>query len=491
MQQGIRQVIYVVCVLLFLLGTGCSTVVTSSKQKAPMMEQFVAGNATGALELAQKKHVDTSGTVDELVWLLECGSLQFYLGQYQAALDSFRLCEELIEEYDERAMVSLTDAGTETLALLSNENALPYRGWCRDRVALGIFKSLAYLGVGREEAFRAQVKRLRQEHQKIQEDFQKFFDKEQERVEEESVKHRDEAKRAAGTEYLTDPRNEAYATSMAETEEVAHRGYGDFLNPASLFLSGLALMRDGSWDNARIEFERLYKALPNNQYAKQYYVTALRRAGRPSPAALLKVQPFPFPLERNCVFVLFAHDMCASFEEMAVYYPLMIAWPICVYHPAVMPNLTVEADGVNYPALPLADMDAILAQEFHRRMPARIVRTLMYALIKEAAYIATMESMNRSMNNHGSSSQGAAMFATAVAYKTYQAMFNTADTRGWFILPKEFCVTQMPMPQNRTLTFAGLPEVTTIEIPEGCGSAIVYVNALTPARIQYQVFPLK
>ena len=456
-----------------------------------MMEQFVAGNAEGALDFAQKKHVSTSGTNDELVWLLECGSLQFYLGHYEAALDSFRLCEELIEEYDERALVSLTDTGTEALAVLSNENALPYRGWCRDRVALGIFKSLAYLGVGKEEAFRAQVKRLRQEHQKIQEDYQKFFDKEQERYEEEKVKNQEAAKKAASTEYLNDPRNAAFATSMSETQEVAHRGYGNFLNPASIFLSGLALMRDGNWDNARIEFERLYKALPNNLYAKQYYATALRRAGRPSPAALLDVQPFPFPLERNCVFVLFAHDLSPSFEQVAVYYPLMIAWPICVYHPAMMPSLTVQAGDASYPALPLADMDGILAQEFNRRMPVRIVRTLTYALIKEAAYIATMESMNRSMNDNGSGAKGAAMFATALAYKTYQAMFNTADTRGWFILPKEFCVAQMPMPQDRTLTFTGLPASSTIQIPEGCGSAIVYVNAMTPAKIQYQVFPLK
>ena len=489
MKFALRQFSLALFAVLLLVATGCSTIVTSSRQKLPMMEQFAAGDVAGALAFAQKKHVSAAGSVDELVWLLECGSLQFYLGQYEAALDSFRLCEALIEEYDERALVSLTDTSTEALAVLSNENALPYRGWCRDRVALGIFKSLAYLGVGKEEAFRAQVKRLRQEHQKIQEDYQKFFDKEQERVEEEKAKYREEASKASSSEYLNDPRNEAFAASVSEMQEVAHRGYGNFLNPVSMFLSALALMRDGSWDNARIEFERLYKALPNNQYVKQYYATALRRAGRPSPAALLDVQPFPFPLERNCVFVLFAHDMCASFDQMAVYFPLMIAWPVCVYHPAVMPSLTVQADGVDYPVLPLADMDGILSQEFGMRLPARIVRTVTYALIKEAGYIATMESMNRSMNDNAN--KGMAMFATAMAYKTYQAMFNTADTRGWFMLPKEFCVAQMPMPQDRTLNFSGLPSASAIQIPEGCGSAIVYVNAMTPAKIQYQVFPLK
>ena len=454
-----------------------------------MVELLVAGNAAGALEFAEKKHASTSGMGDELVWLLECGSLQFYLGDYEAALDSFRLCESLIEEYDERALISLTDTGEEAAAVLSNENALPYRGWCRDRIALGIFKSLAYLGVGKEEAFRAQVKRLREEHKKIQEDYQKFFEAEKKRLEQERAKNQEAARRASSKEYLNDPRNAAFAQSMEETAEVAHRGYSNFLNPLSLFLSGLALMRDGAWDNARIEFERLYQALPNNPQAKQYYVTALRRSGRTVPRELAGVVPFDFPLERDCVYVLFAHDLSASFEQETIYFPLMIAWPICVYHPAMLPSMTVQAGGRSYTAHVIADMDGILAQEFNKRMPARIVRTLTYALIKEAAYIATMESMNRSMND--SNSKGMTMLATAVAYKTYQAMFNTADTRGWFILPKEICLTQFPMPADRTVAFQGIPSPGPLKLPEGCGSAVVYVNALTPANVQYQVFPLK
>ncbi len=454
-----------------------------------MVEQFVAGNASGALAFAERKHASTSGTGDELVWLLECGSLQFYLGDYEAALDSFRLCESLIEEYDERALISLTDTGSEAAAVLSNENALPYRGWCRDRVALGIFKSLAYLGVGKEEAFRAQVKRLREEHKKIEQDYQKFFEAEEARLEQEREKNRDAANKASSKEYLNDPRNAAFAQSMNETAEVAHRGYGNFLNPLSLFLSGLALMRDGAWDNARIEFERLWQAVPHNLYVKQYYLTALRRSGRPVPPELQGVQPFDFPLERDCVYVLYAHDMSASYEQVTIYFPLMIAWPICVYHPAMLPSLTVQAGGRSYSALPIADMDGILAQEFNKRMPARLVRTLTYALIKEAAYIATMESMNRSKKD--SSTKGVTMFATAVAYKTYQAMFNTADTRGWFILPKEICLAQFPMPADRTLVFQGIPSPGPLQIPDGCGSAVVYVNALTPANVQYQVFPLK
>ena len=497
--MGLRRFRAILLVSMLVLGAGCSSVVNSALQKQPMVEQFVAGNIPTALSLAQKKHSKTTGTGDELVWLLECGSLLFYEGKYEDALNAFRRCEAVIEEYDERALISLRDTGSEALTILANTNALPYRGWCRDRVALGIYKALAYLGTGNEEAFRAQVKRLREEHEKIQEDYKKFFDAEEAKMAEEKEKNQEIVKKANSMDFLNDEKNSKYSESMKETERVAHRGYGNFLNPASLFLSGLALLRDGVWDNARIEFERLYEALPNNPYVRQYYVTALRRTGHEIPVELAKVQGFPFPLERDCVYVLYAHDRTATLEQMSLYFPLIIAWPVCVFHSELLPRLTVRAGGDSYDALPLADMDGIFAQEYSMRMPAQLTRTLISALIKEAAFIATMNALDgggrRGHNRNVSATQELVKLATAATWKTYQVIFNTADTRCWNFLPKEICLTQLPMPANRTLTFDGSVAAGRVaerlQIPDNCGSAIVYVNAMTPANIQYQLFPLR
>jgi len=486
--------------LMVLLVAGCSTVVNSARQKQPMVECLVAGNAPGTLAIARKKHQSTANQGDELVWLLECGSLNFQLGNYAEALDDFRRCEELIEEYDERALVSVRDTGSEFLTLLANQNALPYRGWCRDRVALGFYKALAYLGNGDEAAFRAQVKRLRGEHQKIQEDYHKFFEEEEKQLESVRSDNAEVLEKASSTEYLEDERNAAYAANLQEVAAVAHRGYGNFLNPASLFLSGLALLRDETWDNACIEFEHLYQALPTSQTARQYYATALQKSGRTVPPELADVPAFPFPLGRDCVFVLYAHDLTASFEQVNVYFPLMIAWPICVFHPALLPNLSVVAEGKEYTAQTLSDMDGILAQEFSMRMPGRLTRTLAGALLKETGYLATVGAVRHndkrktSTSRRRTSATSALTGSATLAWKTYQLIFNTADTRCWNFLPKEIKLTQLPMPSDRLVTFCG--ELTggspqEVNIPEGCGSALIYVNALTPANVSYQVLPLK
>ena len=144
-----------------LLAGGCSTIENNHRQKMPMMAAWTAGDAVTAQQLANEMVASRKGTGDELVWRLEAGTLAFTFGRYAEAIAEFAASEDVIAEYDERATVSARDVGSEAGGALSNLNALPYRGWCRDRMGLEIYKSLAYLGQGREDAFRAQVRRLR------------------------------------------------------------------------------------------------------------------------------------------------------------------------------------------------------------------------------------------------------------------------------------------------------------------------------------------
>ena len=51
--------------------------------------------------------------------------------------------------------------------------------------------------------------------------------------------------------------NQQFAIGWNEAKAIGDKGYGDFMNPAAIFLSGLGSVRDGNFDNARIDFERL------------------------------------------------------------------------------------------------------------------------------------------------------------------------------------------------------------------------------------------
>ena len=489
------------CVLLVLAACGCSTVENCHRQKNDLMNAYVVGNQTVAqTELAEKLKAPAwynssrVGTGDELVWRLEAGTLAFAFGRYADAIREFGESERLIAEYDSRATVSARDVGSEAAGALSNLNALPYRGWCRDRMGLEIYKSLAYLGEGREDAFRAQVKRLRERQKEIQQDYEKFFEAEKAEIEKSRASNPDAAKQAdeQGTEAALsgNAKNAQFATSLAEMRTIAHKGYGGFLNPLALYLSALGNIRDGNWDNASIDTGRLYEALPANPLVAAIHSTVLRTSGKPLPASLANVAPLPYPMDRDCVYVIAANGRGAAFDQMAIYWPVMVAWPKFTTFPEAFRNLEISASGQNTTTVPVADMDAILAQEFDERLPGIITRPLLSTLIKDSAYRTAQYAAW-----HGSNDTYAkigALLAVTVVGSTYRYAMNTADTRCWEMLPKEYQLAQLPMPADRKLTITpagGAHAPINVTIPDSARSAIVYVHAPNPGFCTCSVLP--
>ncbi len=488
----------------FILA-GCSSVVNAHKQKEDMMADYLNGDNAGALDEIEYKlrepawyNTSVVGTGDELMWRLEAGSMNFHLGNFEECLEQLRIAEDMINDYDERAEVSARDLGAETGAALTNLNALPYRGYCRDRIALAVYKALAYLGTGNEEAFHAQIRRLRNEQKKVQDDYSRFFEQEKARLDEEKAKNPEEAKKAdalGSIEKLTgSPDNAAFKNNMAKVKKVANKGYGNFLNPVAIFLSGLGSVRDGEYDNARIDFQHLSEAMPNNPLFRQYYVTVLNKAGREIPESLADVKPFDFPLDRDCVFVVFGNGRTAALEESAIYFPVMAAWPVCAFYDAPFQGLEAEADGKKYSSMILADMDGILAQEFEERMPAMIMRIVLNTLIKEAAYYAGI-AVIAAQKDMDPAVQAAALATVAIGGAAYRAAMNTADTRGWEILPKEFQLTQLPMPENRIVKLklnltGGNAIVQEQLLPAHCKSVIVFVDAPSVQNVKFHVLPI-
>ena len=487
-----------------LLFAGCSSVVNSHSQKEEMMADYMKGDNESALDEIEYKlrepawyNSSVVGTGDELMWRLEAGSMNFHIGNFGECIDELKIAEELIEQYDERADLSMRDVGAEAGAALTNLNALPYRGWCRDRIALAVYKALAYLGMGNEEAFHAQIRRLRNEQKKVQDDYNAFFEQEKERLDAEKAKNPEAAKKTGSIAQLSgNPNNAAFKTSLAKVKEVANKGYGNFLNPAAIFLSGLGSVRDGNYDNARIDFQHLSEAMPNNPLFRQYYVTALEKAGREIPENLADVKPFDFPLDRDCVFVVFANGRSAALEQSSIYFPVMAAWPACEFYDAPFRDLKAEAGGKQYASMILADMDGILAQEFDERLPGIITRIVLSTLIKEAAYYAGI-AVIAAQKDMDPTVQAAALATVAIGGAAYRAAMNTADTRGWEILPKEFQLTQLPMPENReikldlNLSNGGLAVSKSLKLPDDCKSAIIFVDAPSVQNVAFHVLPIK
>ena len=485
------------------LLAGCSTVENSHRQKLEMMRLYESGDNAAVMEeigyrLREPAWYNSSAvnSGDEVMWRLEAGSMNFHMGKFRESIAEFRIAERLIGEYDDRAKVSLRDVGAEAGTAVTNLNTLPYRGFCRDRMALSVYKSLAYLGVDDESAFRAQLRRLRNEQKKVQEDYREFFEKEKAELAAARKKNPSAAKKAdasaTAAKLAKDPKNADFTAGLTEVRKIANRGYGNFLNPAAIFLSGLGSLRDGNPDNARIDFRRLYEAMPKNPLTRRWYATVLRMADRPLPAELEEVKPFDFPPDRDCVYVIFANGRSAAFRQIALYFPVMTAWPMCEFYPAPFSRARVGADGGSVDTEILADMDGILAQEFHERLPGMITRIVLSTLVKDGAYYAGLAAVQGSRMDP--TVKAIVWLSVALGGAAYRTAMNTADTRSWEILPKEFQLAQLPMPESRELSVelvgGAAGNVRKVRLPEKCRSAIVFVSAPSARNVRCHVLPM-
>ena len=102
------------------LLAGCSSVENSHRQKANMMANYDGGNNAAVIseidyKLREPAWYNSSvvNTGDEVMWRLEAGSMNFHVGDFEESLNQFKIAEELINEYDRRADVSVRDVAAE------------------------------------------------------------------------------------------------------------------------------------------------------------------------------------------------------------------------------------------------------------------------------------------------------------------------------------------------------------------------------------------
>ncbi len=484
--------------LFFLLLAGCSSVENAHRQKEPMMNHYMAGRNREALQQIEKELTpgisSALGTGDELMWRLESGALKFHCGDYPDAMREFKVSEKLIQEYDERASVSVRDVSAEGAAALTNQNMLPYRGWCRDRIMLAVYQSFLYLALKDEQAFRAQLRRLREEQKKVQDDYRKFFEKQEAELKEAETQNPKAAEKARTdrAKQLEPDLNSEFGKALQDTRHMAEKGYGNVLNPAAIFLSGLGSVRDENYENARIDFQRLYDLMPEHPDIRRWYVSVLRKTSRPVPPALAKVPPYPFPLDRDCVYVFSFTGRSAALRQVLVRFPVMAAWPVCEYYPDRLGNVRIFAGGKTYSPVPLANMDGVLSQEYQERLPGIIGRTILSTAIKDGAYYGGLAVIAAS--DMDPDAKLAALLSVAIVGAVYREAMNTADTRTWEILPKTIGMTCFPMPKDRIVRIApdgSGSDLRKIRIPDDCRSAILLIGAPSIPNTAIHLFPMK
>jgi hypothetical protein len=435
-----------------LLGSGCQTYTSQAKA---MRADWVAGQVTNAATAFSKEADNCGDDKDAIVWNLEAALSQRVAGNLPESNRHFDKAVQRIDVYEQQAK---TKVGREAMALMSNQQNLPYEGRSYDKIMLHTYQALNILTQGEVDKARPEIIRAYQYQQDAVEENARRI----ERAQEEEKANKD---RATAEKAKADPKFRSDLAGVTNNLE-GFQCYADYVNPFTVYLDGIYFLHNGAGgsdlERARKSLQRVQEVAGSNKFVQ----ADLQAAGNGTPPA-------------KCTYVIFETGQAASLDQVRIDVPIIItkvsyvgvAFPKLAFHNSYAPELLVCAGGVQERTLRVASMDAVIAREFQNEWPVILTKAIASAVAKGvAAYAANAVAEKQSE---------ALGWASKLATAATQYALNIADTRSWTTLPKEYQVACVPTPDERKITVS-VAGVAPVDVALGDGVVnVVYVRSMT------------
>ena len=445
--------------------SGCST--SYEKDAAALARDWSRGDYAAAADFAGKKS-DAARDADRLLWQLEWGAATRAAGRFDESVRAFDAALETLSQWDRTPDVSLS---SETLAALSNMNALPYRGTAYDRIMLSTYQALNYLALG--------------QHDKARVALNLTLDRQTEAVQANAARiERITAAQGADVERARQDGNLTSALDAAYAETRRTKAYADYVNPFSVWLHGVFFLANATGtsdiERAHKSLERAAAMAPNDAVRADLAAAEELRAATGAGATALP------PI----TYIILETGLAPTRREVRIDIPLIFVTGKIPYVGAAFPQLQFyenHAAALSVWTLPdrappvhtqtLARMDGIIAPDFDNELPEIVTRTLLSTLLKAAISYGVNEATDRAVKNKTDGVALAAWLASRIATTVYSAATANADLRTWHTLPKEFQVARLPTPPGRRLRLA-LGHTPAVDITLNTGTVgVVYVKS--------------
>ncbi len=500
---------------LVLLVTGCQTY---QQQSSSLTTSFRSSNIAVAVATVDKSAKDHEGGKDEILWKLEQGATlrtaaladpaqlppprveapadpaapplppptpaEISAGYAKRSIAAFDEAEDKVNFWEEQAKVKV---GSEGFAIITNLANLPYRGRDYDKVMLDTYNALNYLQIGQPDSARVSLNRALQRQRDAVADNQKRIlavQKEADKARAGEVK--DEKGKSAAYDVdqaQSDPKTGPALSSALAESTAPMKGYGDYVNPFSVFLDGLFFTVRGEngadWERGRKSFERLAALVPENPY-----VAADRALG----AAVAEGQ-----VPAGLTYVIFETGTGPVRDQLRIDIPTFLvssrlayvgaAFPRLKFNDDYIPALVVTGGGQTFTTATVASIDSVVANDFKNEWPTIVTKTLIGTATK--AIVQAIVQKQLSDQNPGLGLLGG-IGMTVLNYST-----NIADTRTWSTLPKEFQYARLATPANRQLAITVGGQTKTITLDPGAVNVVYVKSVSTTAPLFITQFALK
>ena len=533
----LNQVVFKNCIqpliittVLGVLATGCRTY----QQQNKAISYWQRGDLTNAVVLATKMANTKTNSVDAVIWRLEQAAVLRANGQYDDSNKAFDQAQEKIDDYAQKAKVSVShEAG----ALLSNQANLAYKGRAYDGIMLNTYKALNYLALGEADKARPEIFRAYQRQQDAVEENKKRIEKSQA-----ALSNQEQANRETVEKIQNDSKFQNTINSAASGLDNL-KPYADYVNPFTVYLDGLYFMANAAdpsdLERAHKSFERVSTLLNDNAYIKQDLAAVDN---------LINGKPLT-----STTYIIFETGCAPVRDQIRIDIPtfwpqlpyLGAAFPTLKFQNNYIPSLTVTVNNpvvmtndivatvtntvtatndivttvtntvtptndivttvtntvimtndvvatithrvatpgdTNATTEPLASMDCVIGLDFRNELPTIITKTLISTTIKATATHFAWEATRHKRADGTLDDGGIAGLLVLTGATIWSAANNIADERTWTTLPKEFQFCRIYTPPDRKIVLETPDGIQKIPVTIADGTInIIYVKSIGTA----------
>lgn len=436
-----------------LAGCAGTSVFSPYPLQAEAFRQAAGGgpDAPAVMALLDRRR----NAADRLLYLMERGRLAQLQGDFAASKADFEQAIALFREQDDRARLSLGGTAAAGSSLLTNDNAIPYRGNAHERVMLHLFQVFNYLGMGDIEGATVELRRAAQ----VQRDLE--------------LQHAGELAKAQGDaaqNHVFLGEFDAHFTGM---DGITGHLKNAFQNGYAFYTAAVIWEALGESNSALVDYKKALELFPANEALRADVIRANRHfdgrqgaAGSPGIVVVLHEQGFA-PRKVPAGLAVPTTDGGLFSIQFPVY-------DGSDQRPAT--PLTVRAAGPAVQTTLLADTGALAVKALREQVPAMLVRQVLRARAK-------YELQKQAAKQGGVGGQFLA--------NLYNLVSEQADLRSWLTLPANAQAARLELPPGtRTIELEGAGGTLALPVTVRAGRTTLLRVVEVNGRLVHQVFAL-
>jgi hypothetical protein len=404
---------------------------------------------------------------DRMLYYLEQGAVARMHANYPASISALDGASHEYDRWYGSHLRTETRLSEEFLSTLGSAESKPYKSRIYERAMLRTYQAHNYLLAGDHGRARAEIFKTRQ----AIEDTKDLWSKELSVARENSVKKQVDLSKTLNAKGSSS----ALREEKEKIKALIPPEFPKFVNPAALYFESLYFLHGASQkdDFAKAEHSlRILRSIEEDYRAANVGT----RPTEKSVYVFFETGRAPVRVEKRFDLPLFFFSATSRVPYLGIAFPSLRLNDQFLKDIKVFPTMD-KSKSVTTKLL--ADMDAIVAQEFDEYFDIELTKAITGAIAKGGLqHLATNAVRSENDLARVSVGAGAGMLAQAT---------TRADLRSWSTLPKQVRFCKLSIPQDRKLTLSGVgTNLSTIVNLKNQQTQLLWVRSVstfTPLRV--------